>query len=284
MRVWKSRSPQGWSLASKFMVLSAAVVVVTIAAFATLDYFHERQLLGSVHALLSGGSSAGEAARLRHDHEAFVAQSKQGMEELFAMHFVHLAVTLVILLIALNVAFHRIVVQPVRRLVAATNVMARGTWDQEVRPQSQDELGQLTAAFNALGEILARRVADWRNAERLSALAELSNWATREVSTVENELAAAVREVANEQQPSNWCQSIDHDRLCAQVARLKQIRERLDSEFHGTFHEIRLASVNAEAPPKTAEIEEIESIMSKRNAGDSHDHDGAVTVRVERTD
>lgn len=273
MATWRITSWRDWSLSRKFLALSGAIVLVTLVAFAALDYVHERRLLTSVHELLAGSGSLGTAAPYTYDHAAFLAQSKQGLNEVFIIHFVHLTVTLLILLIALNLAFDRIILRRLRNLVAATKVMARGTWEYQVDPQGRDELGRLTAAFNMLGEVLARRVADWRNAERLSALAELSNWATRELSAVEAELVAGLEDATNEQQPLNVSLPIEQERLCAQVARLRQIRERLDSEFYRTLHDIRLASANAEPPPGAELRDQNRAEYMQANTGGSHDHD-----------
>lgn len=272
MAAWRITSWSDWSLSRKFLILSGAVVLVTLVGFATLDYVHERQLLTATHQLLAGNGSPGKAAPYAHDHAAFLAESKRAANELFVIHFAHLTVTLLILFIALNLAFDRMILRRLRSLVAATNVMARGTWEYQVHPQSQDELGRLMAAFNALGEVLARRVADWRNAERLSALAGLSNWATRELSAVESELAAGLSEVANQQQPFEVCRQIEQERLRAQVVRLQRIRERLDREFYGTFQEIRLASIGTELPRKTEQIDESRADGKQAHSGGRHDH------------
>lgn len=97
------------------MALSAVVVLMTIVAFSALDYLHERELPASVHALVDSPPVAGETSAPVHDHTAFLARTDRGMRELFAMHVVHLAVTLLVLLVALNLAFARIVVRPIRR-------------------------------------------------------------------------------------------------------------------------------------------------------------------------
>ena len=272
MAAWGITSWNNWGLSTKFLILSGAVVVVTLVGFAALDYVHEQQLLTAVHGLLVGSSAPGKAAPFAHDHAAFLAESKQGVNELFFIHFVHLTVTLLILFVALNLGFDRMILRPLRNLVAATNVMAHGTWEYQVRPESRDELGHLTAAFNALGGVLAKRVADWRNAERLSALAGLSNWATRELSAVESELAARLSDLNNEPQAFKVCRQIEQNRLHAQVARLQRIRERLETEFYGTFHEIRLSSVSTELPPKTEQIGESRADCKQAHSGGPHDH------------
>lgn len=255
MTAWKITSWNNWSLSTKFLILSGAVVLVTLVGFAALDYVHEQQLLTAVHELLVGSGSPGKATPFAHDHAAFLAESKRGANELFVIHFVHLTVTLLILLIALNLAFDRMILRPLRRLVAATNVMARGTWDHQVRPQGQDELGQLTAAFNSLGEVLARRVADWRHAERLSALADLSIWVNRELSQLERDVATTLQGLMSTHQPVIGVRPL-RDRFRAQIERLRQIQDRLDREFYGTFHEIRTAATKTHMPSEPEQDKE----------------------------
>lgn len=240
-----SRGPTLWQrqgLTEKFMALSAAVVLVTIGAFAMLDYLHERALVASVHTLLDT-RQPGEGSSLQgHDHEAFLARTEQGMRELFTIHVMHLAVTLGVLLATLNVAFNRIVVRPVRDLVDATDVMARGTWDVRVSPDGRDELARLRIAFNRLGDELTRRVADWRRAERLSAIAGLATWTNRELAGIETELDAIGEAAAHGGQPAE--SAVRERRLSDVVARLQALLEQLDNEFYAAFQEVRLESVN----------------------------------------
>lgn len=58
--------------------------------------------------------------------------------------------------IILSVLLSRTILQPIRKLTKVARALERGDWSQRVRVRSQDEVGELGAAFNSLVDTLAR--------------------------------------------------------------------------------------------------------------------------------
>ncbi|MCX7088821.1 MAG: EAL domain-containing protein [Methylococcales bacterium] len=68
-----------------------------------------------------------------------------------------LLVTVLVLLVGILLTLWqtRRITQPIKKLVAATKAIARGEFDKPLVPSSDDEIGQLTLAFNGMSQSLA---------------------------------------------------------------------------------------------------------------------------------
>lgn len=82
-------------------------------------------------------------------------QFKLSAEEVLFLRRTNLAIGLaalagVLAAVGMGVMLARRLVKPIQRLTRASQLLARGEWDQQVPVTSQDELGQLTASFNQM--------------------------------------------------------------------------------------------------------------------------------------
>ncbi len=84
-----------------------------------------------------------------------LAELRQGALAMLPALLTSLAIALGLSLIAALV-MAQAVAAPVQRLTEATEAMARGDYEQELEVTSQDELGRLTARFNAMAREVAR--------------------------------------------------------------------------------------------------------------------------------
>jgi len=84
-----------------------------------------------------------------------LAELRQGGLALLPALLTSLALALALSLVA-ALMLAQAVAAPVQRLTEATEAMARGDYDQELEVTSQDELGRLTARFNAMAQEVAR--------------------------------------------------------------------------------------------------------------------------------
>ena len=82
--------------------------------------------------------------------------------------------------------------RPVRRLVNATQRIARGDLDFEVPVRSGDELGELTTAFNRMVKNLARTRNELVRSEKLVSLGRLSAGVAHEIRNPLNAMKAAI--------------------------------------------------------------------------------------------
>jgi two-component system sensor histidine kinase BaeS len=92
--------------------------------------------------------TAGEPPALTPREEQFLARIN------LALLYAALGATAIALF--LGVLLARTLTRPVRELTAATRAMAKGELEQQVPVHSQDELGELAAAFNQMSADLAR--------------------------------------------------------------------------------------------------------------------------------
>lgn len=92
--------------------------------------------------------TTGEAPELSPREELFLTRIN------WALLYAALGATLIALLLGLFLA--RKLTRPLRELTAASQAMARGDLEQQVTIRSQDELGELAAAFNRMSAELTR--------------------------------------------------------------------------------------------------------------------------------
>lgn len=90
------------------------------------------------------GAVAREVTEARQD---FLANVRRGL------FFVAISVTAIALLI--GIGFARSLVRPIKALTVASHNLAQGNLEQKVLVQSQDEIGELAAAFNKMSQDLA---------------------------------------------------------------------------------------------------------------------------------
>ncbi len=100
-------------------------------------------------------------------------------------------VTLVITLLGVSILSYNLL-RPVRRLVAATDRLARGDLSQEIKVQSHDELGDLTHSFNRMTRNLAKMQAELVRSEKLVSLGRLSAGVAHEIRNPLNAMKGAM--------------------------------------------------------------------------------------------
>jgi HAMP domain-containing protein len=123
------------------------------------------------------------------NHETAMMDLQQGSRglllDLATLHTLHAALTIIVLVLALNALWNRTVLRPLGDLLRHINYMGRGSWTKPVEIRSKDEIGELTEAFNNLGEHLTLTVHQYGAVSKLSALALLGQ------SIVKKALSAA---------------------------------------------------------------------------------------------
>ena len=100
-------------------------------------------------------------------------------------------ITLVIALLGVSLLSYNLL-RPVRRLVAATNRLARGDLKQEIAVQTHDELGDLTRSFNRMTRELAKMQTELVRSEKLVSLGRLSAGVAHEIRNPLNAMKGAM--------------------------------------------------------------------------------------------
>ncbi len=157
------------------LTLATTAVVLGLFGLSEWTIFHQANVFLERHqAILAGGADS-----------AALAQFEEAKRDLFVnlrlLTVLHAILTVLAAAALLNLLWYRLVLRPVRRLLSHINVMRRGTWSQPIPVDRDDEIGQLTRAFNGLGEELTRAVHQFGATSKLSALALIGNRIVRRV-------------------------------------------------------------------------------------------------------
>ncbi len=214
--------------------MTSAVVLGLFGISEWLSYRQTAALLAEHEAIL----------RETADHTVALAKLEATRGRMFAnvtaWRLTHAFLTLLISVAVLNYVWYRVIYRPIGRLLAQINVMGRGTWKSALPVNRQDEIGELTAAFNGLGEELNSTFRHISSSSRLSAMALLGHGLLREVNVARGEILAAT-ETLREENPRRGPARSAIVQLKAVNARL----ERLENQFQADFDHEMLAVSSA---------------------------------------
>lgn len=235
-------------LAGKFFLVSVVITVVTMAVFEAVDYLHQRRSLIGLHDALTQEASSQAGGGIGANRPKHLAQIRHSLRQTLMVHLLHVTVTVAVLVIALNFAATKLLIKPIRQLLDGVRTMSRGKWDIHLPVTSRDEMGLLTAQFNAMANLLEDRVTQLRRAERLSSLAILVSKMNAELSGIEHQMDRAVSLVASSGASSAAALQVGLDQMRAETQKLNHLRALLDAEFYRTFDDSKAAAqANANA-------------------------------------
>jgi methyl-accepting chemotaxis protein len=226
------------SVESKLLLVVSFVVTVVLATFGVVDYEHEKKTLQVLHQLLMhpGPAVFGSAAE---EHQQHLAVIQAALAQTRSIHLLHWAMTVAVLVVVLHFAVSRIVIRPTQQIMMGLKVMERGPWDPSLPVCSGDELGTLARRLNEVGKAVSRRVNQWLGAERLSAMALVSNSVSRELEHV----SKAIHESARTLRTPASNGPVDYpkvaDGLEAQALRLETLETTLDEKFLHALEGVR---------------------------------------------
>ena len=146
------------------------------------------------------------------------------------------------LIVLLNVLWARFIADPIRLLRKHINWMSRGTWKTPITIRQRDEMGDLTKAFNALGEQLTVTVQQFATASKLSSLALISQRIDRGIEEAKARIfevkgAVGVRPAA----------ALDET-----VEILDRIQAQVDAEFYDQLRDAGPHSRTGSPPARTS--------------------------------
>ncbi|MBI4905166.1 MAG: HAMP domain-containing protein [Acidobacteria bacterium] len=212
------------------LFLTTAFAVLSILGFS--EWLSHRQTAAFLrdHAALM---------EVEMDRADLVANLERGREGLFTrlgwLHVIHAGVTVLALVIVLGTLCDRIVLSPLDDLLRHINYMGRGTWKAAIPVPRKDEIGQLTQAFNGLGEQLTLTVQQFAAASKLSAMALLGQSVVKKVMAVRDLLCTTeqVLRVEGRQHPDVPEQALNS--LAVAIKALDDIPVLFDEEFDRQF-------------------------------------------------
>lgn len=227
------------TLRLRLILVTSAVALFLFGVSEWLSYRHTAALLKQHEAILvETADHAVALEKLRNTRNNMLLS-------VTTVRVLHAAVTLIISVAVLNYVWYRVVYRPIHRLLAQINIMGRGTWNSALPVHRNDEIGQLTAAFNELGQQLTSTFRHINTSSRLSALALIGNRLVREISVARGELLAATQAL--------WAADRRDDRTLSAVSALNAVHsklEQMETQFQSDFdHEVAAASADCETSP-----------------------------------
>ncbi len=228
------------TLRIRLILLTTAVVVVLFGISEWLSFEYTASLLDKHEAIL----------RETADHTVALERLQATRDRMFvsvtSMRILHAAGTLLIAVAALNYLWYRVIYRPIQRLLAQINSMSRGTWQTAAIPvKRNDEIGQLTSAFNDLGGQLALSFRYVRTSAKLAALALIGGRISRRIAAVRSDLAASAQVLRR--RPSRGARA-GAEVLTAADLELAELEAQIEKAFDD-----ELAAASAAAPERTEE-------------------------------
>jgi len=174
------------TLRAKLLVCTDTVV---LTLFGISEWHSCRQtslLLEQHEALLGRGTDP--AAALAHLQAAKI----RPLASAAAARFLGAGLTVVVLTVVLGFGWHRLIALPLRDVLNHMNLMGRGTWTKPVPVRRSDEIGELTAALNQLGQELTRAVQQFTNASTLAAVALIAQREGRRIALAREHILSVI--------------------------------------------------------------------------------------------
>jgi HAMP domain-containing protein len=177
------------TLRSRLILITTAVVTLLFGVSEWLSYRQITVLLDQHEAILVATTDHTLALeRLRATREG-------ALLSVTTIRILIAGATLVIAVAFLNLVWYRVIYRPIRELLRQVNIMGRGTWKCALPVERNDEIGELTQAFNQLGQELTSTFRSIDASSKLSALALIGGRLVREVKGMRTQIVAAARGV-----------------------------------------------------------------------------------------
>ncbi len=227
------------NLKGKLLVATSATVLAVLGAAEWLSYTQTASVLRNHEALMRQEMPA--PALL----ESLRSEGQDLSRKLVWLHVLHAAVVVAGLITVLSLLWNRLVLSRLQLLLSHINWMGRGAWTKTIAVRNNDEIGQLTRAFNQLGAELTRAVHQNTATAKLAALALLGHGIVRTASTVHEQLCATAAAVRLR---SAW--DDDSKAVLESLEVAIHALERIPAEFEAEFdRQFRHYAVTPQATP-----------------------------------
>lgn len=217
------------TLKGKLFLTTSLAILVLVGVSEWVSYRQTAAFLKTHEiSMRQSGASDIPLRTLEHEKHALFVR-------LTVLRLLNAVATVAALIFVLNLLWYRLVVSPIRVLLQHIGWMSRGTWAQRIPVSRRDEIGQLTRAFNDLGEQLTSTVHQFAAASKLSAMALIGQRIVRRIEVAKGHLFAAANAI-QVAKPIR-CEAPEqvlHD-LETALASLTEIQTQFEVEFYSQF-------------------------------------------------
>ena len=164
-------------LRAKFNAVLVPIIAAAVSLLVLLDYSHEFEAVMDAHAVHAGSVASGSvAAPISRE-----TTPNAVVRRMIGLHAAAGALTLLILVIAVNVTLSRCVLAPIARVRAGIERLQRGFRTGESAADSRDEVSEVVSAFTGLGLTLDAVMLHALHTDRLATLALISKMIAADV-------------------------------------------------------------------------------------------------------
>lgn len=213
------------TLRTKLLIVTAAAVLGVLGVSEWFSYSHTLRFVQHHEQLMASET----------DHRILLSRLQSEAEQLrfhlFSLHLAHAALTVAALGAVLTVLWYRLVLRPLRVLLAHMRQMERGGGWTAIQGSRHDEIGELYAGFNRLCERLTFAMFQSGVAAKLSSMALLSRRVLRDALVTRDQVLSVALMLETGQPVCLATPNAAAANLRAAAERLEQMRESFEAEF-----------------------------------------------------
>lgn len=233
------------SLRVKLIIVTSAIVVMLFGISEWFSYMQTSALLEQHEAILVETT----------DHTLALAKLQETKGRMFsrvtAMRLLHAVLTLFAAVAALNYVWYKLIFGPVQRLQSQVTSMGRGTWDASVSVEGKDEIAELAAAFNQLGNQLATTVRHINTSSQLSAFALIGNRLIRQINIARGQVVAALEILKKSDRQTHSAPEGLAESLEGAIASLGSIERHFETAFERQLQKVTAQFQDVNQEPGT---------------------------------
>ena len=215
------------TLKAKLWITTTAAIILLVGVSEWLSYRQTAAFLDSHEAVMRQGAGPEALSELR-------ANKQRLFVHLAATRVFNAAITIGALAVVLNALWYRLVLAPIGLLLGHINRMSRGTWTGHIPVARRDEIGQLTEAFNQLGDQLTLTIHQFATASKLSAIALVTQRIARGAEIAQIRLLG-IANMLRRARPADGVPEPVFEDLEVVAASLKEIQRHAETEFDTQF-------------------------------------------------
>jgi len=220
-------------LQTKLLLATTATSLIVLGLSEWLSYEETMRFFDAhVTEMNRASSASGSTAALETNMAALGGR-------LIWIHLGHAALEVLALVVVLNFFWSRLVLAPIGKILSQMNRMGHSVTCRELPVGRADEIGQMGSELNRLGGKLSTALEHAASASELAAMALMGRTLLLKVSTARDQLAPALRSVAQAQRdavapPESAVLSLE-----AVLERLSNLSDLFEEEFEKRLDERR---------------------------------------------
>lgn len=231
-------------LKSRLLLASTVTVLLVLALSEWLSYQHTATFLQQHEfQMRTGRDPAMLVNSLQVERHHLLAS-------LASLHVIHAVVTVLALAIVLNILWYRLFIRPLEVLLRNINAMRLGTWSGTIPVEREDEIGQLSRAFNDLGAQLTVTVQQFAAASKLSAMALLGNGLVKKIILLKDHLEAVTGMLDLAREEHREVPEPVLNNLKSMIQELKVIPAQFDADFARQLGQHSAPTTPVSRPPQ----------------------------------